>query len=118
MRAPFELRRIPRGIRRFLDEGDRTGVLEHEVSPSLHGRTTLSWGDALIIRHAPPGLGQSRTQSGDVSAEYVLDWKPASGTGLLAGVHLLRTRLDQFINLSAVIGAGDFSDEQKSIGLR
>ena len=36
---------------------------------------------------------------------------------LLGGVHYLQSQLDQYINLSAVLGEGAFNDQQNSLGL-
>ncbi len=94
-----------------------TGVLDFELAPTLKSRTTLSWGDAAIVRYALPGLGQTQTHSRDFSAESVLNWTPEQPVQLLGGANYLATHLDQFINLSAVLGEGSFNDQQDSLGL-
>ena len=99
------------------DVDSLTGVLDYELAPALDSKTTLSWGDASIQRFALPGLGQTQTHSTDFSVESVLNWKPAQPVQLLGGVYYLGSHLDQFINLSAVLGKGNFTDRQESLGL-
>lgn len=119
VRFPFEARRDPAptyGV--FSTNVDSlTGVLDYELAPTLGSKTTLSWGDASIERFAPPGLGQTQTHSRDFSAESLLNWIPTQSVQLLGGVHYLGSHLDQFINLSAVLGEGNFTDRQESLGL-
>jgi outer membrane receptor protein involved in Fe transport len=99
------------------DVDSLTSVLDYRLAPALDTTTTLSFGDARIERFAPPGLGQTQTHSSDFSAESVLRWVPDQPVRALGGVHFLRSRLDQDINLSAVLGKGSFSDDQQSLGL-
>jgi iron complex outermembrane recepter protein len=99
------------------DVDSLTSVLDYRLAPALDSTTTLSFGDARIERFAPPGLGQTQTHSRDFSAESVLRWVPDQPVRALGGAHYLRSRLDQDIDLSAVLGKGSFSDEQQSLGL-
>lgn len=119
VQKPFEARQDP--LARYgvfsNDVDSLTSVLDYRMSPDLDSTTTLSFGDAWIERFAPPGLGQSQTHSRDFSAESVLRWVPDQPMRALGGVHYLRSRLDQDINLSAVLGEGSFADEQQSLGL-
>ena len=87
------------------DVDSLTGVLDFPLASTLESKTTLSWGDGSITRFARPGLGQTQTHSTDFSIESVLHWDPVQPVQL-GGVHYLRSRLDQFINLSAVLGKG------------
>lgn len=117
--APFEARQDPNpayGV--FSTSVDSlTGVLDVELAPKLESSTTLSYGDASIERFAPPGLGQTQTDSSDLSIESVLNWNPTERVVALGGVHFLDSELDQIINLSAVLGEGAFNDHQDSLGL-
>ena len=119
VKYPFEARRDPApfyGV--FSTSVDSlTGVLDYELAPALSSKTTLSWGDAFVERFAPPGLGQTQTHSRDFSAEALLNWVPTQSVQWLGGAHYLGSDLDQFINLSAVLGEGDFTDRQTSLGL-
>jgi outer membrane receptor protein involved in Fe transport len=53
----------------------------------------------------------------DHSAEAIVDWNPAGPARLVGGISYLGARLDQFIDLSQVIGFGEFDDRQSSVGL-
>jgi iron complex outermembrane recepter protein len=119
VRQPFEARRDPTATYGVFstDVDSLTGVLDYAFTPTLGSTTTLSLGDVSITRFAPPGLGQTRSKSRDFSFESVLHWEQTPATRLLGGVHWLRSRLDQNINLAAVLGAGEFTDEQESLGL-
>jgi iron complex outermembrane recepter protein len=119
VRRPFEARRDPLpGYGVFATVVDSlTGVLDYPLAPALESRTTLSYGDISITRFALPGLGQTQTHSTDFSVESVLHWDPTQPVRLLGGVHYLQSQLDQYINLSAVLGEGAFDDRQHSLGL-
>ena len=94
-----------------------TAVVRHVFSDTLESSTTLSWGDAHVVRAALPGLGETDTNSNDLSLESLLNWKPANSLRLQGGLYLLRTELEQNIDLTAVLGIGAFSDEQQSVGV-
>lgn len=119
VKLPFEERRdpLPRyGI--FRTKVDSlTLSAEAPVRPDLHGRMTLSAGDSRFTRFAPAGLGEADTKVDDFSVEALLAWTPRTGTSVTGGVHHLRSRLDQTIDLSAVVGLGQFDDRQRSLGL-
>jgi len=117
--APFPARQDPTpGYGIFSTDVDSlTGVLDYDFTDVLQATTTLSFGDSSITRYALPGLGQTQTHSNDFSVESVLHWDPAQPVQLLGGVHYLQSTLDQFINLTAVLGVGDFDDHQETLGL-
>jgi iron complex outermembrane receptor protein len=119
VRLPFEARKDPLpGYGVFSTDVDSlTSVLDYPLAPALESTTTLSYGDISITRFALPGLGQTQTHSTDFSVESVLHWDPTQSLQLLGGVHYLRSQLDQYINLSAVLGEGAFNDRQESLGL-
>jgi iron complex outermembrane recepter protein len=93
----------------------------HPLSAHLQARAIVSAGDARIDRDARQVagryLGKARTDTRDVSLETLLDYSPAATLRLAGGIHLLSTRLDQQIDLSAVLGAGGFDDHQRSRGV-
>lgn len=95
--------------------------LQHALSAQLQARAILSAGDARIERDARQVgglyLGKARTDTDDVSLETLLDYSPTGSLRLMGGVHLLSTRLDQRVDLSAVLGAGAFDDHQQSRGI-
>jgi outer membrane receptor protein involved in Fe transport len=94
-----------------------TSVLDYELAPESTSTTTVSWGDASIVRHATPGLGQTDTHSNDLAIESILNLHPADAVHMLGGVHYLISKLNQAINLSAVLGSGAFDDRQESLGV-
>ena len=118
VRAPFRERRDPNpGYGVF---GTRTNSLslraDYEIRPALRSKTTFTYGSSRIQRFAPVGLGEAINLVDDWSIEQVLDGQ-IGAVGFVAGVHHLETRLDQQINLTAVLGNGAFDDRQSSSGL-
>ncbi len=120
VRRPFRRRRDPTVSYGYFktDVDSLTGSITYPFTPTLESRTTISWGDAEIRRFAPRGFGETRINGSDHSAESVLQWTAADSLGVTAGVHLLTTRLDQSIDLTAaLLGTGKFDDIQRSRGL-
>lgn len=117
--APFKARRDPNpGYGVIATNVDSvTGVLTYAPMDALDIRSTLSWGDAHVRRFAPPGLGETRTHSRDVSVETIVQWKPGGALDLTGGINRFQSNARQAIDLSAVIGIGSFSDRQRSLGL-
>jgi outer membrane receptor protein involved in Fe transport len=122
VRAPFEDRRSPQfertnGVHKIRTDS-ATGILSYQFSPALTSRTTLSYGDALVRRFSLPGLGRTRVNSNDFSAETVLQWEPRGPLRLLGGIHFSSVDQRQSIDIRGLgIGAGNFTDEQRSLGL-
>lgn len=116
--APFEERRDPTpGYGVFATAVDSlTAVVSYPVTASLNSTTTLSGGAVHVVRHALPGLGETDTDSRDVSLESLLHWQQSPSLRMLGGLHVLRTDLDQDIDLRAVFGIGAFDDRQGSVG--
>lgn len=120
VRVPFEDREDPLpGYGVFVTNVDSmTAVLDYEPDDSLAWTTTLAAGDSYVRRYALPGLGQTVTRSNDFSAESIIRWKPdAAPLDLLAGASHISARFRQSIDLSAVLGTGDFTDRQRSFGI-
>lgn len=118
VRAPFRDRRNPGGSPVFSTNVDAfTGLLEIELKDTLTTATTMSHGNSRIQRFATPGLGETVTHIRDRSIEPIIRWHPDGPIRLLGGIHHVRTQLDQFINLTAVIGNGEFRDRQRSTGV-
>ncbi len=122
VKAPFRERRSPlpdqtNGIHKVRADSV-TARLQYRLSEGLSATTTLSYGDALIRRFGLPGLGRTRADATDFSAEAHLNWRPEGPVALLVGIHHLATRQNQFIDITGLkIGAGDFRDRQSSLGL-
>ncbi len=122
VRAPFKQRRFPvpertNGVMRT-NIDSVTASLSYALAPALTSRTTLTHGNALLRRFGLPGLGRTRVGSSDYSAETILSWKPGGSMELLGGVHYLKLKQDQFIDITGLrIGTGGFDDTQASFGL-
>ena len=121
-RAPFRERRFPvpertNGVLRTQVDSV-TALISYALTPALTSRTTFSYGDALVQRFGLPGLGRTRVNSADVSAESSLSWQPDDAFRLIGGVHYLTLDQDQFIDITGLnIGSGGFDDRQRSLGL-
>lgn len=117
--APFRDRRDPFGFYGIfgIRVNALTSVLDLPLSDRLSSTTTFSFGDSHVRRYAFPGLGESNSKIRDASVESTARWTLSDQIQLTGGVHYLRSRLNQFIDLSAVIGRGDFRDRQHSLGL-
>lgn len=115
---PFEERRGSRGAAVFDIKVDSlTTEAQYVASDQLKFAATLSAGRARNQRFAVPGLGEALTDVRDRSLETRIDWRPSDRLKARLGLHELRTRLDQFIDLTRVFGIGEFADRQRSVGL-
>ncbi|HKX91219.1 MAG TPA: TonB-dependent receptor [Sphingomicrobium sp.] len=117
--APFHERRNDRGAAGVFKTNIDALVasLAIELEHSLSLRATTSYGASRIGRFPPPGLGRTDTHIEDMSFETLLDWKPVDPIRGVLGVHFLKSRIDQTIDLSAVLGRGAFDDDQRSFGI-
>lgn len=94
-----------------------TAEARYDFSTALTLTTTLSSGWVDVQRFAPSGLGETQTDIRDRSIETLLDWRPDDLVKMRIGLHQLRTKLDQFIDLTRVFGFGEFADRQSSLGM-
>lgn len=119
IRRPFEDRHDPfpgYGIVKT-DVDSVTGVIEYRFSPTLDTKTTFSWGDIFAQRFAREGFGETKNYIQDFSVEGIISWRPEPELQVIGGVHRLASHLDQAIDLSLVLGLGEFRDRQHSLGL-
>ena len=119
LRRPFKARRDPvDGYGAFrVNVDSATAVLDYRLTRVADMTTTVAYGDAVVRRFSLPGLGLARTATRDLSVESIVRWRPEGPLQAIGGVHHLRTRLDQFIDVSLLAGIGDFDDTQHSFGL-
>lgn len=117
--APFAKRRdVSPGYGVFETKVDAVTIMvEADLIDTLKMRSTATGGRARAKRFPRPGLGRADNRTSDFSVESILDWRPGGSTRLTGGVHYLATRLDQAIDLTAVLGLGEFDDRQRSFGL-
>lgn len=120
--APFERRQYPvplqmNGIHR-VNVDSLTVRIAAPVGSDLSSSLILSGGHTDLKRFGLPGLGQTRVDSRDGSMEALLDWAPHGRFRMTGGVHGIRTRQRQFIDISRLnnIGVGGFRDRQFSLG--
>jgi outer membrane receptor protein involved in Fe transport len=119
VRPPFEERRDPSpGYGAFRTTVDSaTAVLKWRPTPNAQATTTVTHGASQIERLARPGAGRARTHTRDVSAESVIQWRPAQTVRLVGGFHLLDVNLRQELDVAGSIGTGTFTDDQGSLGI-
>lgn len=118
-RPPFEERRDNAPIYGIFGNRISSATLRAEVpvAPGLDGLAILSAGKSRFRRFAPPGRGEALNRVADRSVETRLEWTPSERLRLRGGLHALVSRLDQDIDLSAIVGTGAFDDRQSALGL-
>jgi outer membrane receptor protein involved in Fe transport len=120
--APFAKRRFPvpertNGVMRT-NVDSLTARIEAPLGAKLISTVTLSGGDGDLQRFALPGLGLTKVDNRDGSAEGIIRWAPSKPFQLLVGVHGVATRQRQSIDITGLgIGVGGFRDRQESVGL-
>ena len=119
IRPPFRERRDPLdNYGTFGTNVDSlTGIVEHPLASNLRASTTVAYGDSRTRRFNIPRFGETLARNRDFSVEELLYWNPGGPTRLVGGVSHRRLSIDQYIDLSLVIGTGAFDDEQRSAGL-
>lgn len=120
--APFRERRapVPQQTIGVMDVRVDSLVLRAsgDISPNLGTTVTLSTGDVRLQRFGLPGLGRTRADTRDYSAEAILQWHPAERVSGLLGASHLNSRQSQFIDITGLgLGIGNFEDRQDSSGI-
>lgn len=88
--------------------GDRDGVLV---------TLTPSYSKSRIRRLSGPGDGIALVDTTEFTFEGIVSARLSDAVSLLGGVYHLDTDQTEFIDLSAFLGFGNFTDEQNSLGL-
>lgn len=115
---PFDERRGSRGAAVSDNNVDSLTIAARlDIGHHWELATTLSTGWIDNQRFAPRGLGETLTDVHDRSIETLFDWHPSEHLHTRLGLHLLRSKLYQFIDLTRVAGIGEFVDDQQSVGL-
>jgi iron complex outermembrane receptor protein len=118
--APFRERRdefAGYGVFR-INVDSLTAAVRHQAGSELTANVLITAGDSLARRLAIPGLGQTRIDGRDWSAEAILNWSPAEPLRVLGGASHTHVALKQFINLSLLSGSiGRFRDWQDGTGI-
>ncbi|WP_162888127.1 TonB-dependent receptor [Sphingomonas mesophila] len=117
--APFEDRRDPLPIYGIFANRISSATLRGEVplDASLDLLAIASLGQSRFRRFAPRGRGEALNKVADRSLETRIDWAAGDALRLSGGIHVLSSRLDQEIDLSAIVGLGAFYDRQTALGL-
>ena len=118
--APFRKRRDINGLYgTFRTNVDAlTTDMRHEIGENLTANVLLTAGDSTARRFAIPGLGQTRIDGRDWTAEAIFNWAPDGPVHLVGGASHNHVALKQFINLSLLSGSiGRFRDWQDGTGL-
>jgi outer membrane receptor protein involved in Fe transport len=119
LRTPFRQRRDPAATYGFFDTRSDSvvGRAALPITSDLQFEAVASAGWSKATRSAPPGFGEASNRGSDTSAEGLLRWRQGGPVQVTAGLASYRQRLDQDIDLSQVLGAGQFRDVQESLGL-
>ncbi len=119
IRPPFRKRRDP--VDNYgtfgINVDSLTGIVEHPLASNLSASTTVAYGDSRTRRFNTPRFGETLARNRDVSVEELLAWSPGGPTRVVGGISHRRLSIDQFIDLSLIIGTGAFEDEQRSVGV-
>ncbi|ANY20950.1 Colicin I receptor precursor [Tsuneonella dongtanensis] len=108
---------VTNGVHR-IDVDAVTTRLDYEPAGAVLSTATFSFGDLVVQRFGLPGLGRTRVDGTDYSAEGILRWKASTGISLISGVNYIATRQRQSIDITGLgIGTGGFRDRQESLGL-
>ncbi|MBX7483328.1 TonB-dependent receptor [Qipengyuania qiaonensis] len=119
VREPFEDRANPEGGGGLwrTDTDSITAVVRQELGGDSSLAVTTSYGDSVIRRLSPPGQGVGRIDVEDFAIEVIASRRPAEGIGGVLGISYLTTSQTDFIDLTAFLGNGDFTDDQESYGI-
>jgi outer membrane receptor protein involved in Fe transport len=119
LRTPFGDRRDPSATYGFFRTltNSSTARADMEVAKGIGIEALATVGQAQVKRLAPTGFGIVHSRVRDASAELVLRRRTVDQLDFTVGAAVSGQRLEQDIDLSLVLGRGDFSDKQESVGL-
>lgn len=118
--APFGERRDESGSYGVfrINVDSLTSTIRHQIGSNLTANILVTAGDSKTRRLAAPGLGQTRIDGRDWSAEAIVDWSPKDPLRIVGGISHAHVALKQFIDLSRLSGAiGRFRDWQDGTGI-
>lgn len=92
----------------IISYGDREGVLVTVTPSYTKGR---------VRRLSSPGQGNALVNTKEFTFEGIVSAKLNERLNILAGVYHLNADQTEFIDLSAFLGIGNFTDKQQSLGL-
>ncbi|WP_232730141.1 TonB-dependent receptor [Novosphingobium kunmingense] len=118
---PYEARTNPSvGYGYFVIDTDSwTARASYAPGGPVEARLMATFGLARAQRFSPPGAGEARLRSRDLSVEPIVTLAASPALRLVGGASYIRTKLDQTIDVSRNpgFGIGTFDDVQNSLGL-
>jgi iron complex outermembrane recepter protein len=94
-----------------------TGVASYGSRDAVLVSLTPSYSQSRVTRLSSPGQGNALVQTKEFTFEGIVSAKLNENVSLLGGLYHLNTDQTEFIDLSAFLGLGNFTDKQKSLGL-
>jgi iron complex outermembrane recepter protein len=94
-----------------------TGIASYGDRDRVLVTLTPSYTQSRIRRLSSPGQGNALVQTKEFSFEGIVSAKLNDSVNLLGGVYHLNADQTEFIDLSAFLGLGNFTDKQKSLGV-
>ncbi len=94
-----------------------TGTASYGSSDALLATVTPSYTHSRVNRLSSPGQGNALVQTKEFTVEGIVSAKLSDRLNVLGGVYHLNTDQTEFIDLSAFLGLGNFTDQQQSLGL-
>lgn len=94
-----------------------TGIASYGDRNSVLVTLTPSYSQSRVTRLSSPGQGNALVQTKEFTFEGIVSAKLNDSVNLLGGFYHLNADQTEFIDLSAFLGLGNFTDKQKSLGL-
>jgi iron complex outermembrane recepter protein len=94
-----------------------TGIASYGTRDAVLLTLTPSYSQSRVTRLSSPGQGNALVQTKEFTLEGIVSAKLNEKVNLLGGFYHLNTNQTEFIDLSAFLGLGNFTDKQKSLGL-
>jgi iron complex outermembrane recepter protein len=94
-----------------------TGTASYGNRGAVLVTMTPSYSKSRVTRLSAPGQGNALVQTKEFTFEGIISAKVNDSINLLGGLYHLNTDQTEFIDLSAFLGLGNFTDNQNSLGL-
>ncbi len=94
-----------------------TGTASYGDRESFLVTMTPSYSQSRVTRLSSPGQGNALVQTKEFTFEGIVSAKLNDSLNILGGFYHLNADQTEFIDLSAFLGLGNFTDKQKSLGL-
>jgi iron complex outermembrane recepter protein len=94
-----------------------TGTASYGNRDAVLFTLTPSYSQSRVTRLSSPGQGNALVQTKEFTFEGIVSAQLNKSVSVLGGVYHLDTDQTEFIDLSAFLGLGNFTDEQNSLGL-